>query len=137
MLRRLKRHGLLYYWLPVLLWMGLIFALSSQPSLPSHPNGLIDFVLKKGSHMAEYGILVFLLWRALSQESRRRSIKKGARASTPYASAFVLTLLYALSDEYHQTFVAGRNGRLGDVGVDALGAMLALLVIRHFDRRED
>ena len=128
MLRRLKRHELLYYWLPVPFWMGLIFALSSQPSLPSHPNGLVDFVLKKGSHAAEYGILAFLFWRALSKG-------KGACAATPYTSAFVLTVLYALSDEYHQTFVAGRNGRIGDVGVDALGAVLALLLIRRFAKR--
>jgi len=130
MLGRFKRHELLYYWLPVPLWMGLIFIISSRSSLPSHPNGLVDFVLKKGSHVAEYGILAFLLWRALSKG-------KGARASTPCTSAFVLTVLYALSDEYHQTFVPGRNGHIGDVGVDALGAMLALLLIRRFGRRED
>ena len=93
----------------------LIFAFSSIPGLSS---GLeCDFVLRKAAHLAEYGVLFLLLRRAL-----RGSF--GARPSCSWIAG-VLTVLYAMSDEYHQTFVPGRSGRWQDVGVDAAGAASA------------
>jgi VanZ family protein len=49
--------------------------------------------------------------------------------------AFVVSVLYAASDEYHQTFVPGRNGTPVDVGVDAVGALVALLVVGSLGRK--
>ena len=49
--------------------------------------------------------------------------------------AFVLSLLYAISDELHQTFVPGRSGRLTDVGFDSLGALLALGLVWWFSNQ--
>ena len=109
----------LYYWLPVLLWMGMIFVVSSRSSLPFVLNKTVDLVTKKAMHVTEYGVLAFLLWRAISRE-------RGWPAWPSFGGAFVLSLLYAVSDEFHQTFVPGRNGALTDVGFDALGALLAL-----------
>jgi VanZ family protein len=121
-------HYLLRYWLPPALWMGLIFILSAQPTLPRHPEVLLDLVLKKAGHMVGYGILAFLLWRAFSRG-------QGALSRSALAAAFVVSILYAASDEYHQSFVPERNGTPVDVGLDAVGALVALLVVGSLGRK--
>ena len=122
-------NSLFRYWLPLVLWMGLIFILSAQPSLPHHPDTLLDLILKKVAHMMEYGILAFLLWRALSRG-------RGALSRLALVTAFFVSVLYAASDEYHQTFVPGRNGTSVDVGIDAVGALVALLIVGSLARKE-
>jgi len=99
---------------PPLLLMGLIFLLSAQPDLGSG-LGSWDTVLRKLAHMGEYGLLWFLWWRAL-----------GSRHPGP---AIAIALLYAASDEYHQSFVEGRHGSPWDVAIDALGVGLAGLLV--------
>lgn len=106
------------YWLPVLAWAGLIFALSSIPSLESGLPEPGDFVLRKLGHMIEYAILALLLSRALHAQ--------GLLPQRSRRSAAFLALLYAMLDEYHQTFVPGREGSLRDVLIDALGVGLVL-----------
>ena len=100
-------------WLPVLVWAGVIFAFSSIPSLNSG-LGTWDYVLRKGAHMTEYAILAVLLLRATGS----------------YAWALGLAVAYATSDEFHQTFVRGRHGSPIDVGIDAVGALVGLAVLR-------
>jgi VanZ family protein len=100
-------------WLPVLVWAGVIFALSSIPSLSSG-LGTWDTVLRKCAHMTEYAILAVLLLRATSS----------------YAWALGLTVAYAASDEVHQLFVRGRHGSSVDVAIDAVGALIGLAVAR-------
>ncbi len=109
----------LKYWLPPLAWMTLIFAFSAQPSLPSAPNRW-DALLKKTMHALAYGALARLYLRALRAQC--------PRAQWARAASWVLALIYALSDEYHQTLVPGRNGSLTDVTIDALGACGAMLL---------
>jgi VanZ family protein len=120
----------LKYWLPVLLWMGVIFVASSQPKLPFVVNKTVDFATKKAGHVTEYAILAFLFWRAISQG-------RGKPALPSLGGTFVVSLLYAISDEFHQTFVPGRSGRLTDVGFDALGALLALSLVWWFSKDDD
>jgi len=115
-----SRWPLIYRVLPPLIWMLLIFWLSSRPTLP-HAPGPLDRWLKKGAHMAEYAVLLLLWWRTLASRPTRFS---------PLSLAWILTVLYAVSDEFHQTFVPGRNGNLLDVIVDALGASLAAFGLR-------
>ena len=105
-------------WLPVLVWAGVIFAFSSIPSLNSG-LGTWDYVLRKGAHMTEYAILAVLL----------------VRATRSYMWAFVLAVAYAGSDEFHQTFVRGRHGTPIDVGIDAVGALIGLVLWRSKIRR--
>ncbi|GAF73847.1 unnamed protein product [marine sediment metagenome] len=119
----------LHYWLPVLLWMGMIFVASSRSSLPFVLNKTVDLVIKKAGHVTEYGALAFLLWRAISKE-------RGWPVLPSFGGAFFLSLLYAASDEFHQTFVPGRDGTLTDVGLDALGALLALGLLWWFSREK-
>jgi VanZ family protein len=92
--------------------MGVIFALSATPSLASPLAPFSDFILRKLAHVAEYGILTALLWRAL----RTHLVTTHA-----VQIAALVAALYAVSDEWHQTFVPGREGSLRDVAVDALG----------------
>lgn len=98
--------------------MGLIFLVSSRSTLPRVTNGAAETLVKKSAHMLEYAILV-VLWR------KPLSGQMGAGRSL--LAAWLLAVLYAVSDEYHQTFVPGRQGRVFDVLVDAMGAMLAVL----------
>jgi len=101
-------------WLPALIWMGLIFFFSAQPSLPSAP-GRWDRLLKKGMHVVAYGILTAFYLRALRGAGRDDRVVRVA--------SVVLAVAYALSDEYHQTFVPGRNGTWVDVAVDGVGIL--------------
>jgi VanZ family protein len=98
--------------------MLLIYVVSAQPTLPHAPDQLADLLLKKGAHMIEYAVLFLLLRRALA--ARPGPI-------LPLGLAWVLTVLYAASDEFHQTFVPGRNGNVWDALIDGAGATLAAL----------
>lgn len=107
-------------WLPVAAWAGLIFVLSSQANLRFVPDEGLDFVVRKIGHLGAFGILALLLWRALAETTAWR--RSGAWA-------FALTVLYAASDELHQGLVAGRHASAADVGIDATGAAIALMVV--------
>lgn len=113
------------YWLPVFAWAGLIFYLSSIPSLSSS-LGLADLVLRKLAHMFEFGLLAWLLYRALFA-----SLPLGR--FNALAWAVILTFIYAVSDEYHQLFVFGRECRFTDVLIDGLGiaAFIPLLIYEN------
>jgi len=103
-------------WLPAVAWAGVIFALSSQSSLPGPSDQTADFAFKKVLHVIAYGILALLL--LFPNRKRDRS----------YLIAFVIAVLYAGSDEFHQSFVPEREGTLRDVGIDSFAAGLALLL---------
>jgi len=138
MVAKLRAKRRLYYWLPGLLWMGVIFFASSRSHLPFYVNKTVDFITKKAGHVTEYGVLTFLLWRAIpSTGSGRRSRERGWPTLPSFGGAFVLSQLYAVSDEFHQTFIPGRTGRLTDVGFDALGALLVLGLVWWFSRGND
>ena len=89
--------------------MGAIFALSAQPDLNSG-LGIWDTVLRKLAHMSAFGLLWWLWQRALGR---------------PVTAALV-TLAFAVSDEWHQSFVEGRHGAPSDVAIDAAGVGLAV-----------
>lgn len=108
-------------WLPVGAWCGLIFFLSGIPNLQTE-LGPWDFVLRKCAHMTEYAILYFLLYRAL-----RGSIPSVSARRLSFLS-LLITIFYAVSDEYHQSFVPTRGPSAIDVGIDSSGALVALLI---------
>ncbi|MCK4452369.1 MAG: VanZ family protein [Anaerolineae bacterium] len=119
----------LWHWLPPLAWMGLIFVLSAQPDLPHIEVRWLDLLLKKAGHAVAYGVLAWLYRRAL-----RRHILTG---TVLRAVSIGLAVAYAASDEYHQTFVPGRNGNLVDVAVDGVGACGAMLLARWREGRRE
>lgn len=105
-------------WVPMLVWMVAIFFVSHQPSTDLPDFGLIDLLLKKAAHFLAYAILGGLGWWG-ARDSKR-----------PFLTAFLIACLYAISDEYHQTYIPGRNGTPSDVLIDSLGAFVALLLIQ-------
>ena len=115
-----KTINLIILWLPVLLWCAVIYYLSSIPSLKSDLPNQWDFVFRKIAHITEYAILTFLFFRASSKNLNYRK-------AISYSAIFSIT--FALTDEYHQLFVFGRGGNLGDVFIDSLGVFLAVFLI--------
>jgi VanZ family protein len=111
-------RALAWLWLPVLLWAGLIFALSSVPDLGTGLGGW-DLVLRKFGHAAEFAVLGALLARALHRG----------------LPAFAVGVLYGVSDEVHQTFVTGRTGSALDVAIDAVGVAVGVVIWLRFVRR--
>jgi len=113
-------------WLPPVAMMALIFALSAMPSASEH-HGTLYLIVRKLGHVSEYALLMGLWWRALATKvSDRQAL----------AFALAITMLYAATDEWHQTFVSGRAGRPLDVGIDLVGALGAtVLVARRRPRR--
>lgn len=109
---------LLSAWLPVVLWAGLIFGLSSIPSLATD-LGTWDLVLRKLAHATEYAVLGLLLLRATGRE--------GVAALGGVA--------YAITDEIHQHFVAGRHGAVYDVAIDTAGVLIGVYLLPRLARR--
>jgi VanZ family protein len=114
--------------LPLALWLALIFFLSSQPMLidvEERFGSLGEKLFYKTAHALFYAVLAWLWWRALAPDRR----------PTPATllAAFALTTLYGISDEIHQLFVPGRNGRLTDVIIDASGALVMILLLWRFN----
>ncbi len=106
----MPRSRLLTVWLPVVLWAGLIFGLSSVPNLGTG-LGTWDLVLRKIAHFGEYAVLGLLLARAVG----RRPL------------ALAAGVAYAASDELHQHFVAGRHAAVRDVLIDSAGVLAGVL----------
>ncbi len=104
-------------WLPLLLWMAAIFFMSNQPSEALPAYGPWDWLIKKGAHFLAYALLAVLAFRVTREGPR------------PYFLAFLVAVIYAISDEIHQLFVEGRHGTAVDVAIDSLGALTALLLI--------
>ena len=106
--------------------MGLIFFLSSQPSLPKAPDDLLDVLTKKCAHFGEYLVLTLLLSRALAG---------GAAIHGPsVVVGLVIAVAYAMSDELHQQFVPGRTPSPWDVVIDALGAIAGVMLFARWRR---
>lgn len=107
-------------WLPVVLWMGVIFFFSSLPDLPSNEIDVLDFILKKSAHMIEFALL--FAWVARATKGKISWFN------------FALPIFWAFLDETHQLFVPGRGGRLTDVTIDILGILIAYYLIFHWQK---
>ncbi|MBD3250003.1 MAG: hypothetical protein GF381_00285 [Candidatus Pacebacteria bacterium] len=108
------------WFLPAIVWAGVIYFFSSQQVLPGLEVSLYDYLLKKGGHMFVYALLYFFLmlgFDKMENEKPRHS----------WLISLLICLVYALSDEFHQSQVPGRTAAWRDVGYDLLGANLMLL----------
>ncbi len=114
---------ILKFWLPVLLWMIIIFNLSNQRLPSSSSEYWVDFIFKKCAHLFFYGVLATLFYRAIYSDG----IKK---KSALYLSVF-LSFLYGITDEFHQSFIAGREPTLRDIIIDTIGASIAAFLIYY------
>lgn len=103
---------------PILRWLN--------PKITAQTIDKVQFVIRKCGHATEYGIFCLLVWRALrnfSQTNRKEWNWTIARR------AIFISALYASTDEFHQLFVATREGRVHDVLLDTAGAILAMLLL--------
>lgn len=146
----LKFRLFLRYWLPVLVWMALIFTASSDVKSFAHSSRLLapllhwlfpqmredtlDFIIllaRKGAHLTEYAVLALLLWRAV-----RRPVKSDSRPWNWQEARFALLLVmfYAATDEFHQQFVPTRYSLVSDVFIDTAGGAAALLALWSLGR---
>lgn len=118
---RLRPLRALRAWLPALIWMAIIFWLSSQSTLTNPAPGLDDKVLEVTGHLVEYGVLALLLYYPLRQ--------RDMTPRTVFAVALIGAVLYGISDEWHQSFVPNRTPSVFDLLVDTIGATLALTIV--------
>jgi VanZ family protein len=126
------------YWGPVLLWMTFIFWMSTgtfssentsriiepilhflMPSLSPEKLAMMHAAIRKLGHVTEYFILGILLFRAFRGGSKELRNMRWA------FSSLLVVVLYAASDEFHQSFVPERTASLVDVGIDTLGGIIA------------
>ncbi len=129
------------YWLPVIFWLAFIFWMSTgtfssensslviepvlrflAPEISPHGVELIHETIRKAGHVIEYFILGLLLFRAFRGPSDEPWKWRWA------SFAVIGVVLWALSDEFHQSFVPTRTGSIVDVGFDAAGGIVAQFV---------
>jgi VanZ family protein len=103
-------------WGPSLLMMTLIFTASSTPGTDLPKFGILDLFMKKGGHLGGYALLAAAYLHGLADSRRinRRTL----------LLAIVLAVLYAVTDEFHQSFTPGRTPSPIDVSIDTVGAAL-------------
>jgi VanZ family protein len=107
-------------WLAVIFWAGLIFAFSSQSHLP-YPHRFSVASVSTVGHAFVYFTLSALLYWAFRGH--------GAEPVVAAILAATCAFVYGLSDEWHQSFVPGRDSSLADAGVDLIAASVAALVV--------
>jgi VanZ family protein len=138
-------------WLPLIVWMGLIFTGSTDSGSAGHTSGFIEpllhwlmprlsqksidaihFLIRKCAHITEYAILAGLALRAIAT-AHSFAGKRWKIAG----AALAVAALYAASDEYHQSFVPSRGASIEDVGIDTCGACFGIGVILLWRKRHD
>lgn len=140
-----KARTLVIYWLPILLWMAVIFSASSDRNSFEHSSRIVApflrwllphiseqavewgvLVVRKAAHLTEYAILAVLVWRLMARLSPRpKEVWRWPNAGR----TLLVVLLYAASDEFHQSFVPSRQASVWDVLLDTTGGFLALILI--------
>lgn len=113
-------------WLPALLTMIVIFWFSAQPSSELPNFGVVDWLIKKSGHVGEYAVLAFWISFAFKFQKDRHWL------------AWLLALLYAGTDEFHQSFVPGRHPSIWDVIIfDQLGIWIGLWITQRYFNKND
>jgi VanZ family protein len=111
-------------WISVAIWMGVIFAFSSQAhssEVTKQYFGEANILIRKIGHVSEYLVLYSLVRWAAAPSTMASAIKK-------FWLPFIWSVAYAGTDEFHQSFVPGRSAAFSDVLVDAGGAALAAIL---------
>ena len=136
----------------LVLWMGFIFsmscenaeessntsgqiirvALSTVPGFEEQPEEVkvniiekLQFIVRKSAHFIGYMILGILASGLILQYE---NINK------KYPLAFLICVIYAISDEIHQLFVPGRAGQVRDVLIDSAGSLLGIIIVMTFEK---
>ena len=145
-LHKHKRINFVNKWLPVLLWATVIFLFSTEhfaapqssrilgpllhwlfPGITPEQVSSVQFVVRKLGHYFEYFVLAVLLYRALYAES------SGKSSMRPAVLTIFLALVWAITDEFHQSLVPSRTASIVDVMIDGFGALCGTswMYLRH------
>lgn len=101
-------------YLPSIVWMGVIFYFSSRQTTGIGGNSYWwRFIILKFFHIAEYSVLSILIYYATNHQ----------------LSTIFISFLYAVSDEFHQSFIIGRTATIRDIFFDLSGIFFGLLVL--------
>jgi len=136
----------LKYWLPPFIWLGVIFVGSTEvmsaeqtsrflvpflrwldPQISFATIAAIHFALRKLGHLTEYAIFAALLWRAL-----RCGTCLQAKMSILFLLVWLAAAIFAVTDEFHQSFVPSRTASPIDIMIDICGAMIGLIICMMF-----
>ncbi len=136
-------------YLPVVLWMAVIFIASTdlgstrhtsrfigpilrwfKPDVSDETIKAVQTVVRKSGHLSEYAVLALLVWRG-----RRISNRTTGWIWREFWIAIVCAAVYACTDEFHQLFVSSRQASIFDVMIDTCGATAGLLLLRWVGRR--
>ncbi|HRN70830.1 MAG TPA: VanZ family protein [Candidatus Woesebacteria bacterium] len=113
-------RGWIFYWGPPIIWIIIIFIMSSRQRISIADTQVENFIIFKTLHIIEYAFLYLLLFRA-----NFKSFSKKISLNTIFTISIIGSILYAISDEVHQTFVPTRQGSIRDIGIDTIGILLA------------
>jgi VanZ family protein len=116
--------------IPLMLVSGMIIYLSSREGLRSDFTPAIDYILRKGAHVAVYFLQFQAVWFSFSGFLYLTLPKK--EFSRISALAVSICLVFALSDEYHQIFVAGRTAKPIDIMFDSVGIVSGYVLMSTF-----
>ncbi|MDX1952264.1 MAG: VanZ family protein [Verrucomicrobiota bacterium] len=133
------------YWLPVIIWMSLIFSASTDlgsvrrtsriigpflrwfnPEVSDEAIATVQLLVRKAGHLVGYAILALLVWRAKRNAVPRQQV---GWSNADARFALLVTALYACTDELHQAFVPSRLGSPLDVVIDTVGGALGLALV--------
>jgi VanZ family protein len=134
------------YWLPLLVWMLVIFSASADAQSTQHTSRFLEpflrwlkpditpeaidavrWLVRKTAHVVEFAVLAWLAWRALWRPHRADTRPWSWRTAR---WVLLIVVLYAATDEFHQTFVPNRTGSWVDVCIDTAGGVLGLALTR-------
>jgi VanZ family protein len=103
-------------WGPAVFIMLLIFIASAIPGSELPTFGGWDTIVKKGGHMFGYALLAAAYFHALNNRKRITPLQ--------FILAVCMAILYAVTDEFHQSYTSGRTASLWDVCIDSVGGFI-------------
>ena len=138
---------LLKAYLPVVLWMSIIFIGSTDlgssqrtsriigpilrwfnPDVSDETIRIVQAFVRKGAHVSVYGVLAALVWRG-RRVARGVKLHDGGWSWREAGGIIAFCAAYAVTDELHQSFVQSRQGSPWDVGFDSAGAFCAIVAL--------
>lgn len=141
----MKGNKKIIRWILLLLWMIFIFYMSSKSgsesteqsnlvinilsylgiNLNKRFQNIASFIVRKTAHLTEYCILFILAYRVAILYINTRKAK---------IITLFFVFIYAVTDEIHQLFVPGREGMFRDVLIDTCGAIVAIGIIKLYEK---
>lgn len=147
-----KWRGRILRYAPLILWVSVVLFASTTtgsmnntsliirplleflfPNTPEETLTIYHGYIRKMAHLTEYGILAFWASRAFWNSSIE-FLKKYW-----FVAAFLIVVIVASIDEYHQSFDPSRTGTIRDVFIDASGAILMIIILfayKYFQQKQ-